>query len=99
MSLVPVLKNPETRIKDHIYHCFPKGRNPQRLGSAIRTSQYRLVAWTPVTGKGKVDDELYDYLNDPLETKNLASSRPELVKELANILEKHPEPIPQRKRN
>lgn len=93
-SLVPVLKHPDTRIKDHAYHSFPKGRNPTRIGCAIRTERYRLVAWKPV-GKGKTEFELYDYLEDPLETRNLADSNPEMVKALSKILAQHPEPLPQ----
>src|SRR3546814_19425092 len=31
LSMVPVLKNPEARIRNHAYHCFPRGG---RLGRA-----------------------------------------------------------------
>ena len=32
--------------------------------------------------------ELYDYMEDPYETKNLASEKPGIVKELMPLLEK-----------
>ena len=41
-SFVSVLKDPDKRVRDHAYHCFPKGG---RLGRAVRTRRYRLVEW------------------------------------------------------
>jgi len=38
---------------------------------------------------------LYDYQDDPLETRNLAANKPEVVAELRAILAKHPEAKPQ----
>lgn len=96
-SLVPVLKDPSKRVKDHIYHSFPRRADIPRIGCAIRTEQYRMVAWKPVTGKGTTDYELYDYVNDPLETRNLASSMPDVVKQLRQLLDQHPQPVPQQK--
>ena len=83
VSLVPVLKDPSARVRDHAYHAYPKGK----LGRAIRTQRYRLVEWGNET-------ELYDYLEDPLESKNHASEKPEVVAELQAILAKHPKPVP-----
>jgi arylsulfatase A-like enzyme len=54
-------------------------------GISVRTNRYRLSRYfrneMPVI-------ELYDYLEDPNETKNLASAKPEIVEELMPILEK-----------
>ena len=82
-SLVPVLKNPEVRVRDHAYHAFPK----EKLGRAIRTERYRLVDWGGET-------ELYDYQDDPEERKNWAQSKPEIVEQLRTILARHPAPKP-----
>ena len=41
VSLVPVLKDPARRVRDHAYHAYPK----RKLGRAIRTERYRLVEW------------------------------------------------------
>ena len=88
-SLVPVLKNPKARVRDHAFHAYPR----RRLGRAIRTQRYRLVEWRnpgePVT---KAEYELYDYSNGQVETVNLAKQKPALVKQLAAILAKYPEP-------
>jgi iduronate 2-sulfatase len=90
VSLVPVLRDPDATIRDHAYHCYPRGGN--RLGRAIRTDRYRLVAWKrPGAPADTAQYELYDYREDPLETKNLAGERPEIVAELAAILATHPE--------
>ncbi|RNL91761.1 iduronate-2-sulfatase [Sinomicrobium pectinilyticum] len=89
IDLSPVLKNGSREIKDHAYHTFPMGGY---LGEAIRTDRYRMIRWTPVRNNGKeVLYELYDYDNDPGETKNIASEKPDVVAELTEILEKYPE--------
>jgi iduronate 2-sulfatase len=87
-SLLPVLKNGNERIKDHAYHAYIKNGY---LGEAIRTQQYRMVRWTNIGDASKdVLYELYDYENDPYETKNLAAQYPEKVNQLENILNKYP---------
>ena len=88
----PVLKDPAASVRDHAYHCFPRRG---RLGRAIRTQQYRLVEWKAIgAAVDAAEYELYDYKADPLETKNIASQRPEIVKQLAAILATHPEAKP-----
>ena len=91
LSLMPVLKDPSQRIRDHAYHCYP--RSP-RLGQAIRTERYRMVEWARPDGQGVADYELYDYQEDPLETKNLAAERPAVMKELKAMLARHAAPKP-----
>ena len=90
VSLVPVLKNPNARVRDHAFHAYPRGK---KLGRAIRTQRYRLVEWKnhsdPNAG---VDYELYDYKVDPWETQNQYADRPKIAKRLKTILSKHPSP-------
>ena len=90
VSLVPVLKNPNARVRDHAFHAYPRGK---KLGRAIRTQRYRLVEWKnhsdPNAG---VDYELYDYKADPWETQNQYADRPKIAKRLKTILSKHPTP-------
>lgn len=92
-SFAQVLEDPAAPTKDYILHCFPRGG---RLGRAVRTPRYRLVEWKfPGQKPEKAVYELYDYEADPGESKNLASDKPEVVKELKAILAKQPEAKPQ----
>ncbi len=96
VSMVPVLKDPRVRVRDHAYHAYPR----RKLGRAIRTERYRLVEWK---NRGPSNDEaeyeLYDYETDPLETKNLADEHPEMVATLKAILARYPPPVPQPRGN
>lgn len=88
VSLIPVLKNVKERVRNHAYHSYPRSGY---LGEAIRTQQYRMVRWTNMEDAAKkVLYELYDYQDDPHETKNLAADLHETVKELENILNLYP---------
>ncbi|TDU81288.1 iduronate 2-sulfatase [Prosthecobacter fusiformis] len=92
-SFASVVKDPTQKARDSVIHVYPRN---DLLGRAIRTDRYRFVEWKKA-GSSEAPDatELYDYQEDPLETKNLASERPEVVKELAAILATHPEAKPQ----
>lgn len=90
VSLVPVLRDPRRSVKDHVYHCYPRGG---RLGRAIRTARYRLVQWRAFGApEHTAEYELYDYVTDPLETENLATQRPDVVAALLRRLRAHGEP-------
>ena len=98
-SLVPVLDNdPNTNLdQDYAFHQY---RRQKRMGYAVRTDQYRYTEWhdneyrSTDTYKESniVGYELYDYKNDPLETKNFikdpayAKVRAELKAKLKNEL-------------
>lgn len=91
ISLVEVLKDGNKSIRNHAYHAYIRGRH---LGQAIRTDNFRLVKWTSLANeKAEVQYELYDYKNDPLETKNWAEEKPEVVSELEKIINSHPKPV------
>ena len=93
LSLVPVLKDPSSRVRDHATHAFP--RSEGRIGRAIRTERYRLVEWKkPGMSPDTADFELYDYELDPSEPVNLAKQKPGVMKELRAILARHPEAEP-----
>ena len=90
VSLVPVLENPDARVRDHAFHVFPMGK----FGRAIRTDRYRFVEWKPLRNREqKAEYELYDMQDDPLETKNIAAQSPDLLKSLARTLSQYPEPV------
>lgn len=95
VSLVPVLKDPTARVREHAYHAYPKSK----LGRAIRTERYRLVEWRKI---GQKDDEgqyeLYDYQVDPLETKNIAVQKPDIVNRLKAVLATYPDPVARKRK-
>jgi iduronate 2-sulfatase len=92
VSLVPVLRDPAARVRDHAYHCYPRDG---RMGRAIRTEQHRLVEWKrPGAAPESAEFELYDYAADPAERRNLAAAQPEVVARLRAILARHPEARP-----
>lgn len=94
-SLVPLLREPGGSVKDFIMHVYPRG---ERLGRAVRNKTHRMVEWkVPGAAADTADFELYDYVNDPLETKNLASSQPEVLTKLKAALATYPEAKPQRR--
>ncbi|MDF2376296.1 MAG: sulfatase-like hydrolase/transferase [Verrucomicrobiales bacterium] len=90
VSLVPVLKNPEVRVRDHAFHAYPKGK----IGRAIRTDRYRLVEWkNPGADPSQAEYELYDYAENDLELVNIAGGKPEKLSELKSILQQYPEAV------
>ncbi|MDB6153652.1 MAG: betC 7 [Chthoniobacteraceae bacterium] len=93
-SFVPALHDLTQGAKDYILHTFPRG---ERIGRALRTTQYRLVEWkVPGAPADRAEIELYDYENDPGETKNAAASQPDVVARLRGILSNQfPEAKPQ----
>jgi len=74
-NLKPTLSNPTAYIKDYAVSQYPRGQN---MGYSIRTEKYRYTVWVKWVNKISnfntvVAEELYDYVNDPLETENLVS--------------------------
>ena len=79
VSLVPVLTNPQARVR-------PAAFTQYADGYSIRTERYRYTMWGD---QGSGGAELYDHLSDPRELHNLAG-QPELAElesELRALLE------------
>lgn len=93
ISFAKVIADPTSATRDSITHVYPRGG---LLGRAIRTARYRMVEWKkPGDSAENAEFELYDYETDPLETRNLAKEKPEVLEELRAILAKQPEAKPQ----
>jgi len=98
-SFAGALKNPAAaKTKEAIFHVFPrapKGIGPL-IGRGVRTERYRLVEWKKAGAAAETAIlELYDYVADPEETKNLASEQPQVVAQVRALLAREPEAKPQ----
>ncbi len=77
-SLVPLLDNNKSTTvnMDYAYHQY---KRQKKMGYAIRTERYRYTEWhdnnyrsyNTYNNDNIAGIELYDYVNDPLETRNL----------------------------
>jgi len=94
VSLVPVLDDPSTVVKDgamtqHTRPAYPpKDKDPDVMGYSLRTDSYRYTEWRDFHTGELVASELYDHVNDPRETVNVAdqAEHSDLVRELARQL-------------
>lgn len=86
-SLKSTLANESASIQDYAYHSYIRN---DYLGEAIRDNRYRMVRWTNLDNKSEVIYELYDYQNDPGETKNIAKENRKIVNKLLAILKALP---------
>ncbi len=99
-SFVPVLRDAKASVRDHVSHAYPRNRGPgpnggEVLGRAVRTARHRLVEWKKIgAARETAELELYDYVADPGETRNLAAEQPKVVAKLRAILATHPEAKP-----
>jgi arylsulfatase A-like enzyme len=84
-SLVPLLSDPSTSLKDAAFSQFRRrdGRT-LLMGYAMRTNRYRYVEWLDRRTREVLARELYDQQSDPQENTNLAV-RPESQGILASL--------------
>ena len=95
-SLVPLLADPNARVKDAIFHRYPRATPAGVIdGLAVRTEAYRLVRWTAADGALR-GVELYDLERDPHERTNLADdeARADVRAELMARVERSQAPAP-----
>jgi len=89
ISLVSLLKNPETKLgRDAVYWHFPHyhglGLGPQ---GAARQGRYKLIEWYEKTAYGEPGAlELYDLEQDPGEQNDMAGSMPHVASRLSEKL-------------
>lgn len=89
ISLVPILKNPNSKVRTGIINLFKRKSKHTHYAYAYRTEQYRYTEWVDES-KTIVARELYDYKNDSMETVNLARlpEHKALVNELSMSIRK-----------
>jgi arylsulfatase A-like enzyme len=98
VSLVPVLSDPEEVVKEVAvsqFHRTVSGRIV--MGYAYRDKRYRLIEWEDnkfreggIRGP-VIDVELYDYVADPEETRNLAKdpAYKDVLEDMREMAERH----------
>ena len=83
VSLMPILKEIKSKVKDYAVSQYRRGKNKRTFGYSIRTERFRLTLWMkdfyrlykPFDEGYIVSGELYDYDNDPLETENYYNNK------------------------
>lgn len=95
ISLLPLIdNNPKTKLaKDYAISQYPRAGG--KMGYSLRTDRYRYTEWfgnkykstDPFNESNIVASELYDYLKDPDETRNLVND-PEYAKVLLQVKQK-----------
>ena len=101
-SFARTARNPRLPTKQAVFHSYPRKRegDGQVIGRAVRTERYRLVEWkVPGAAPETADLELYDYVSDALESRNLATEKIAVVEKLRRLLAAQPEAKPQVGRN
>lgn len=97
VSFSKVLHGSNTQARDFVTHVYPRA---DRIGRAVRNERYRMVEWkVPGEDASTAEIELYDYANDPLETKNIAATNAEIVNQMRSLLAQQPEAKPQLKKS
>lgn len=96
ISFKPVITGAKKNVRDTASSQFSRG---PRMGYTFRNDQFRYVVWfinkdknTPLSDWQKpIAQELYDYTNDPHETKNLASDagHQERIKSFQAVTKQH----------
>lgn len=97
-SFAATLRDPAAPTKPAIFHAYPRSRpgDGAIIGRAVRTGRHRLVEWKKPGAKADTADlELYDYVADPAELRNLAGEEPDVVAQLRRFLLAEPEAKPQ----
>jgi arylsulfatase A-like enzyme len=80
-SLRPLLEDPSRPGKPAVFTLVSRAAG--KYGQSVRTEHWRYTRWTDG------NEELYDEMNDPHETKNLASDagKADMIAELRKLLD------------
>ena len=91
-DLSPVVVNPAVSVKDSAFtqhqHPFYAPRSEWKAwGYSVRTADWRYTEWRSVKNGELMARELYDHVDDPHESRNVAAIRAEIVNSHASRLE------------
>lgn len=94
-SLLPLLEDPGTEIKEAVFSVNRRSWQHNYTGYAMRTERYRYIRWKDEKGRLEAE-ELYDYDREPDEPRNLVVD-PEYREVLNSLREKYLAHRPARK--
>ncbi len=86
ISLVPVLKGGELE-REAVFNFTPHGGPTKPPGVTVHRGDWKLIRWFETSVHFPEKYELYNLANDLSETHNLATEKPELVKELDALID------------
>ena len=92
-SLVPVLNDPRSAVKDAAFSQYHRNHEGQQyMGYAMRTPTHRFVEWRNFATGEVTAHELYDHLTDHSESENIAgtASKELLATLTTKLLSSHP---------
>ena len=83
-NLAPVVSDPALSVKDaaftqHQHPFYGPPSNWKAWGYSVRTANWRYTEWRAIDGGEVMARELYDHVNDPNETRNVAGEHPEVI--------------------
>lgn len=84
-NLAPVIGTATVSVKDAAFtqhqHPFYGSKTKWKAwGYSVRTSRWRYTEWRSIKDGKLIGRELYDHINDPYESRNVAASHLEVVK-------------------
>jgi arylsulfatase A-like enzyme len=86
-SLMPVLADPKASVRPVAMSQYPRGGGTgagrNLMGYSIRDERWRMTLWRDRRDGNIAATELYDEVNDPAETVNVAEKNPEVVARLS----------------
>ncbi len=94
VSLMPVLRDPSTSVKDAAITQHPRPayykQTIDAMGHSIRTTRFRYTEWRSPSTEKLLGRELYDHRRDPQESANVVAEEEfaPMVKELASRLKR-----------
>ncbi|MDA9202385.1 sulfatase-like hydrolase/transferase [Flavobacteriaceae bacterium] len=89
-SMIQLMNSPRKKWKSAAFSQFPRGTNSEKEGYSVRTENFRYTEWWNNEEDKLMDIELYDHINDPLESINVGGEvkYKNTIKEMHEILEK-----------
>ena len=80
-SLLPVLTDPDSSVKEQAFSIWPSYRGASNdkskkvIGYSVRTPKYRYTEWIRIDSGEVMDRDLFDHATDPDENRNVVNDK------------------------